>query len=328
VRKISLQNTKHRSYATYEIERQALEAGFTLIELLLAMAVVGILLVIAFPIVTSSRQVYVFDNSRTSALQNLRSTMDLIGAEVRQAGQNVSSVSSVPAITLSTTAGNSTLEVFRAVSPNTLTICEPLNNGATSITIGLKVPPTLPVGAFNGCQFPVGQADDTILKDWKDYITRNNGVGTLYIFNRATATGDFVKVSGIQNVSGSTKATLTISGTLSQNYVITQQPIIYLVESRVFSLNTTTNILELVRDRTSVIEKVAPNITNMSIRACTAINASRSCTNWVENFTASSTISWKTVRSIEITLKTSANSGGNSSLARELTSNFLPRNSF
>ncbi len=325
MRKTLFQNTKNTHPNTHETKKQILEAGVTLIELLIAMAVVGLLLAIAFPIVTSSRQVYVLDTSRTSVLQNLRNTMDLIGAEVRQAGQNVSSASSVPAIVLSTTAGNSTLEVLRAVSANTLTICAPLSAGATSITIGLKVPPALPTGAFNGCQFPGGQADG--LNDWKDYMTRNNGIATLYIFNRANATGDFVRLSAIQNVVGATNATLTISSGLTQSYTLIQQPIIYLVESRAFSLNTTTNTLEMVRDHSSTVEKVAPDITNMSVRACTAIDTSRNCTSWVNNFTVTPIVSWKSVRSIEIILKSSAKAG-NSTLARELKSNFLPRNSF
>ncbi len=63
--------------------------GFTLFELLVAMTVTGILTGATLSIALSSREMFETDRHRTTINQNLRIGMDMLGIDIRQAGERM-----------------------------------------------------------------------------------------------------------------------------------------------------------------------------------------------------------------------------------------------
>ena len=61
--------------------------GITLVELLVAMAVVGVVIALVVPLVLSNQRAVELDQVRTAANQTLRSALDLMGSDVRIAGE-------------------------------------------------------------------------------------------------------------------------------------------------------------------------------------------------------------------------------------------------
>ncbi len=72
-------------------------SGVTLIELLISVAVGLIIITSAFGLTMSNRQLLAVDQERTEVNQNLRSALDIIGADVRVTGERLGSTG-VPAM--------------------------------------------------------------------------------------------------------------------------------------------------------------------------------------------------------------------------------------
>jgi prepilin-type N-terminal cleavage/methylation domain-containing protein len=64
-------------------------AGFTLVELITAIALAAIMLGFAVQLIVDQRRQFVSDRARADVSQTLRSAMDLVGNDIRQAGQYV-----------------------------------------------------------------------------------------------------------------------------------------------------------------------------------------------------------------------------------------------
>lgn len=61
--------------------------GFTLVEILVALGIAGLLLGIVLSTTLGHRRLYVLDQNRTAANQNLRAALDILVADLRQAGR-------------------------------------------------------------------------------------------------------------------------------------------------------------------------------------------------------------------------------------------------
>jgi prepilin-type N-terminal cleavage/methylation domain-containing protein len=63
--------------------------GLTLIELIVTLVIGGILLSLTLSLLVSNRKLYVEDLARTEVNQNLRAAMDIIGTDLKQAGERI-----------------------------------------------------------------------------------------------------------------------------------------------------------------------------------------------------------------------------------------------
>src|SRR5690606_6020349 len=67
----------------------ASDKGFTLVELLVTSFLGLIMLALTLSATTSNRRLYKYDLVRTRINQNMRSALDIMGIDVRQAGENL-----------------------------------------------------------------------------------------------------------------------------------------------------------------------------------------------------------------------------------------------
>ncbi|GHF40915.1 prepilin-type N-terminal cleavage/methylation domain-containing protein [Deinococcus metalli] len=183
-------------------------AGFTLVELLIAMALLLAVLTIAFNIFSSSNRLVESDTGRVMAQQNAQTALDLMAADVREAGEN-----------LELDLGISGLE---------------FNNATQSLTVRRSIPPLstgvklarLPlcyvsgssvqvVGAVPGsttatsrCTYSDGNSDgeDDNVMPWRTYLTAQSGVPQAALLYRPASGGTpaLVQSTTVQSVQAQT----------------------------------------------------------------------------------------------------------------------------
>jgi hypothetical protein len=115
--------------------------GFTLLELAVASAVALTILGISLGMITEQRRWVLGDQTRASANDNLRLASDLIGQDIKQAGERLESNSQLSGISIiaGTSGAPSTLILQRQLLQETLPVCQSIGAGTTSTTIDVSV---------------------------------------------------------------------------------------------------------------------------------------------------------------------------------------------
>ncbi|AFV77326.1 prepilin-type N-terminal cleavage/methylation domain-containing protein (plasmid) [Thermus oshimai JL-2] len=161
--------------------------GLTLIELLVALGIGALILALSLGLVLSNRQLYTLDQTRTALNQNLRAALDLLGADIRQAGERTPM--DFPAVQVS--SGN-TLVLRRNLLEAVLTLCDRNGIRAGSSQDVLFVarrdhsppPQCLP-------QDGDGNGWDDRLEAFARYRQENGGEVTFYLYDPTTGRGEF-----------------------------------------------------------------------------------------------------------------------------------------
>ncbi|MCG9893767.1 MAG: hypothetical protein MH252_22175 [Thermosynechococcaceae cyanobacterium MS004] len=111
--------------------------GFTLLELIVASGVSLTILGIALGMLSEQRRWMLSDRTRAVANDNLRLVSDLIGQDIRQAGERLESDGLLPSISIipgANTTDPSTLVLQRKLLSETLPVCQNIVAGATGTT--------------------------------------------------------------------------------------------------------------------------------------------------------------------------------------------------
>ncbi len=108
--------------------------GITMVELLISMFIASIVVGLAFTVMLFDRKLYAQDQVRTTVNQNLRSAMDMIGPDIKQAGERLPA--NFPAIELNTVSGQQVLTIRRSLSSTALPVCQPTTGTAPALTAG------------------------------------------------------------------------------------------------------------------------------------------------------------------------------------------------
>lgn len=161
--------------------------GLTLVELLIALGIGALLLGLSLSLVLSNRQLYVLDQTRTALNQNLRAGLDLLGADVRQAGERMP-----PDFSPIEVQGGHTLILRRNLLDQVLTLCDRNGIQAGSAQDVLFVarrddnppPQCLP-------QDGNGNGWDDRLEAFARYRQQNGGEVNLYIYDPTSRRGEF-----------------------------------------------------------------------------------------------------------------------------------------
>jgi hypothetical protein len=115
--------------------------GFTLLELVVAAGVTLTILSASLGLLTEQRRWVLGDQIRATANDNLRLASDLIGQDIKQAGERLSSNTQLPSISI--VAGSSgtpsTLVLQRQLLTETLPVCQSIAAGSTTATIDVAV---------------------------------------------------------------------------------------------------------------------------------------------------------------------------------------------
>ena len=126
------------NFSSLKIERNK---GFTLLELVVASAVALTILGISLGMLSEQRRWVLGDQTRASANDNLRLASDLIGQDIKQAGERLEANAQLSGISIiaGTTGAPSTLILQRQLLQETLPVCQNIGVGTTSTTIDVSV---------------------------------------------------------------------------------------------------------------------------------------------------------------------------------------------
>jgi len=160
-----------------------------LVALVVTLVIVGSIMTLAF----SSQDVFETDKHRTTLNQNLRSGIDLLGIDVRQAGERLPGDAPAIEIIDGEDGGPDTLFLRRNLINEVLSVCKAIDAGSSADSIFIarkdasgKYPP--------GCA-PAGDLDSDgwpdNLEAWQDYRIAHGGVVLAYIHNPTTHVGEF-----------------------------------------------------------------------------------------------------------------------------------------
>lgn len=233
---------------------QNLSKGISLVELLLAMLVAGIIIQLAYFGFSWNRQLYLNDQVRNEANQNLITAFSIVGSDIKQAGAGLDA--SFPAVLISpypTNAGtpnlnsptfptfNSEITLRRLVLGSQPRTCK---NNATTPPTTISGSPTEIFVLNSRSPLDAGCANDVngiaLVNNLKNYRLQNGGTVRIFIYPSTNGSGEFLNYTGenfYPNSSSttSTSSSLIVNGTLTGTYNISSAKIM-LIEERKYRL--------------------------------------------------------------------------------------------
>lgn len=235
-------------------------AGFTLVELLLALVLGTLILGISLRLVLSERTVYRLDQQRTGANQGARAALDLLGADIRQAGERL------PMDLSPVVVRPGLLITRRNLLDAVLALCDNINAGSSQdvVFVARRNPPQ---GTPPQCYPTDGDGDgwDDRLEAFMNYRQNAGGEVTLYIYNPATRQGEFF---AYDREDQSRFHIHRARGRWTYDYRQDQQPRIYALEERRYTLQGDRLVLYLNGD-TSNPQALVAGVTGFTVQALT-----------------------------------------------------------
>ena len=304
--------------------------GFSLTELLVALLIGSGVTSTAATIVFFNRNLYLKDSSRTQVNQNLRSSLDLTGNDIRQAGERLAD--DFPAIVLNPggdTAGvPDQLITYRGLNDFAQLVCLDVTAGTGSdvAVADTSLDPT------TGDVCAVDSDIDTGLLDWQAF--RDGGTVDAYIYDPVTNLGEFFEYDGEDT------ANYTISrasGTWTNSYPKNNLPRLYILEKKEFFLSSmdaadctaTGDILTMVVNDDCANGRIALTNTIEDFQISICMQGGLGCVNTMDRTTsanAAANSGWADISSVQVTLTGSSNYAADQEIQKVLSSNFFPRN--
>ncbi len=146
------------------------QQGLTLLELLVTAVISSIILGVSLGLIVTQRRQYINQQATTDVDQTIQSSMDLIGADVRQTGEKVGLGLGLPIIRIINGSGTApdTLVLQRKLLTQDLTVCAQVGPSSTSIRVVDKDKAASQVG----CRFTDGPPAKGLpdnVEEWKAY---------------------------------------------------------------------------------------------------------------------------------------------------------------
>ena len=290
-------------------------AGFTMIEILVALVVTVLITGAALSVALSSHESYVTDQNRTEINQSLRGGLDLVGIELRQAGERLPF--DFPAIEVvdGDAGAPDTLIVRRNLLDEVLPLCAPLDAGSTTDEVRVADSGDDPA---QGCD-PLTDDDGNNWPDnldaWRAYRDANGGQVRAFVFNPVTRAGDWFLFDG----DGSTPDHLARGDDepWNQQYDIAQQCRVYLLEERRYRIDANGLLQYVVNGNFDNPVNLSSDIADFQLRA---FMTDGSVVDLLDP-----TANWTALRSIEVSLVGQTEFSGRS-MTRRTSSRFFPRN--
>ena len=307
------------------MSRKTTTSGVTLVELLISVAVGLIVITSAFGLTMSNRKLLAADQERTSVNQNLRSALDIIGADVRVTGERLGS-SSVPAIVVRN--GNE-LVLRRSVHDNVMPVCS--GSALYSQYMLISYWKGKEDSRYPDCSTDIARdkkkrvwvngepkdedGSDGVPDDvyyWQDYRRENGGQVPAYIYSRTRNYGEFFtyKTEG----TDSKGIAIGRDGSWEKPYFMGEQNTIYLLEERRYRVNND-GVLELIlNDKESGAQRVVNDLNKDKFKITAILEDGTT----KDNFGDAKGDDWKKLRAIKVELESKSK--------RKLSSEFFPRN--
>lgn len=308
-------------------------AGFSLLEMLVALAVMGIIAALLVPLLLGARQSLQADQVRVGVNQQLRSASDLVGADIRTAGERFPSRSALQLQPIEIVKGSNDdpdeIILRRNLWEGTLPLCQNnLSGNSQNVTVAAPPNPNSSWNTYPECIQPYLQNDfPRNIAEVRELANEigENGILRGYIWNPAlndgAGAGEFfnfeVPPPGTGQGQGQNRQLRRVGGGSWQHTHLRDEfPRIYILEERRYRLNG--EILELVinGDEDGALRAVA-GITGMVAQYLLDDDSV------VDVLPAS--MGWRNIRGVSVTF-TSAEEQGREATDRTLASTFFPRN--
>jgi len=298
-------------------------AGFTLVELLVAAAIALALLGLAFGLVISNRRVYHLDRARTAVNQNLRAALDLIGADIRQAGERLPA--SFPAVLVVDGGSKDELALRKNLLDEVLPVCKDVNGNQDVVFINApgSSPPSNPACVKVDDN---GNGWDDRHEAWRDYRCRQDGVpgcqgnerevARVYIYDPVDDKGEWFTYDADDMSQFKVHKQSTAHWT--HNYDADHHPRLYLLQERRYRL--TGDVLELVLngDATHPL-KLVDRIQRFEVTVKLQGEATPRT-----SFEAGDP--WTRIEAVNVELEAEEGYGRGKSVVRALSGRYFPRN--
>jgi type IV pilus assembly protein PilW len=296
---------------------RACTEGYSLIEILVSLAVTGVIAAATLTIALSTRGMFETDQHRTTINQNLRAGIDLLGIDVRQAGERLPFDAPAVQITDGSSGAPDELTLRHNMLDYVLPVCKEINAGSAADSVFVarkkvvgqpKVPQgCIPVPDENGDGWPDN------LEAWRDYRLANGGEVLAFIHNPVTGNGEFFVYDDEDN------STFHLHKNNSENwtysYAPNQEPRIYILEQRTFRLEG--DVLQVVvNDDTAGALNLVNRIRDLQVRAV------------FKDGSVQSTLAgkvWTDLQSLDVTL-VAGESFDDRDMNRTVETRFFPRN--
>jgi type IV pilus assembly protein PilW len=265
----------------------------------------------ALSVTLSSRQLLDADQKRSQVNQDLHIGLDLLGIDLRQAGERLPG--DFPAVELlnGTSGAPDTLIIRRNLLDEVMPLCKRIDAGTTTDEVQVYKTGTV------GCNKVADTNGDTWpdnIGAWRSYRIANGGAVKAYVYNPVLKQGEFFVYDG----DGSTKAFLSQAdtGPWTYTYKVNQVCRVYVIEERRYALNG--SVLQLViNEDTAQAQNVLDGVTDFQLQAL------------LENGTTVDTLDasdlWGDLAAINVSV-TGATTVDGETVTRTLTSQYFPRN--
>jgi type IV pilus assembly protein PilW len=297
--------------------------GFTLVEILVALGIASLLLGVVLSTTLGHRRLYVLDQNRTAANQNLRAALDILVADLRQAGERLPA--DFPAVEV---RNGTELVLRRNLFDVVLSLCDrngisgDQDNNQNNIPVADRNPPEdASTEYIEACRFrdEDGNGFDDRIDAWRNYrcgldgdpaCQTGNGreVVRVYIHDPSTGRGEWFDYdgedeSGVGIRRGNRAPWQNSYGPLSRLYI--------LEERRYFLAGTVLNLAENGGGGRGLVGDVV----SFQIKA-------RAGNSTYTDFPPPG-VSWTSLEYVEVTVKSRL---GN--VERALSTQAVPRNVF
>ena len=280
------------------------EVGFTVAETLVA-SVLGLMVsAMTLSFMSAHHFAMTRDSARTRVNQNLRGTLDIMGADLRVTGENLGK--SFPAIEVTNGAGSAPDQLIlrRNLVDDVLPLCTALTAGTSITKVYFAIP-----GSVAGCTYS-GQTH--AYTSWEQYRTTHGGSVKAFIYDTSGKHGQFFTYQSATN--GGTSYYLNRDpGTWTYTYP-TASSAVYILEE--WSFRLTNGMIELTENQTN-ISNVSFGMTDMQVQVLMQDGTTKN------SFTRSD--AWTSILGVNLALAASENYAGRT-IARRLSGRFFPRN--
>lgn len=231
------------------------KAGFTLMELMVSSGIALVVLAVSMSVVTAQRYVYKRNSVDTRLNQNLKGSMELIGSQLREAGENLSANFPAFEVTDGASGAPDTLIIRRNLLDEVLNVCTNIVSGSSTTAINVAVP-----GGTAGCVYSDQLHSHT---SWNTYRTSKGGTVKAYAYDIVNKVGEFFDLVGVTD-NGTTLALTRSAGTWSRAYTVGSASL-YLLEEWKFRM--TGDQLELIQNNVTASPlKIMYGLENFQVR--------------------------------------------------------------
>jgi len=286
------------------------QAGFTLLEMLFAISISGVAMAMVVSFMVTSQNTYAEDVVRTRINSNLRTAMDVIALNIRQAGEKSPKRFDVIKLEDGASGASDRLVLRRVLYSGALTLCHDRHPGATEL-------PVTSSHDWDRDKECVPGNSENIRNDFIDMRTDNGGTLKIFIIDKITLESEFLDYTGERFHY---KQDRLITSPITKSYD-KKDANFYIIEEWAYELDQSTNTLMLFKNGdTANGEALVFGVTDFQVK--------------IEMFgdvfldeydTSNSPYFWKNIRGVEIVLS-GEEVRKNRTFTSSITSTYFPRN--